>query len=109
MGGKRSTLSKANKFHQEHRKAPIGSHLNVEKRSCLFDPTANKMGNPSNGPAAVMWLNIFCLDVSMCHPVTLVPLGHWWSHAVILGIAKYLKNDGLPYMIIVAICVSWSH
>ena len=27
----------------------------------------NKMGNPSNGPADVTWLNMFCLD------------GYYWS------------------------------
>ena len=32
----------------------------------------NKMGNPSNGPAAVIWLNMFCLDGFFGHRCRLV-------------------------------------
>ena len=49
----------------------------------------NKMGNPSNGPAAVTWLNMFCLDGYLGIP------GHMWSHLVTLVIVevKELNND----------------
>ena len=30
-----------------------------------FNPDINQMGNPSNGPAVVIWLNIFVLLVSL--------------------------------------------
>ena len=49
----------------------------------------NKMGNPSNGPAAVTWLNMFCLDGYLGTP------GHMWSYLVTLVIVqvKELKSD----------------
>ena len=49
----------------------------------------NKMGNPSNGPAAVTW---FCLN---CYYGSKNPTGHMWSHLVTLFIVKELHNDGL--------------
>ena len=36
----------------------------------------NKMGNPSNGPAVVKWLNIFAPTLKDYHLVT---SGHRWS------------------------------
>ena len=35
------------------------SHVSLKRRG---DEKANKMGNPYNGPAAMTWLNMFCLD-----------------------------------------------
>ena len=65
------------------------------------------MGNPSNGPAAVIWLNLFCLGgyyVSMLS-------GHTWSQVVKLVIVepKDLNNEGLEDHYGSQIGHIWSH
>ena len=47
------------------------------------------MGNPSNGPAAVTWLNMFCSDGYKG------TTGHTWSQLVTLVIVevKELNNE----------------
>ena len=49
----------------------------------------NKMGNPSNGPAAMTWLNMFCRDGYQG------TTGHTWSQLVTLVIVevKELNNE----------------
>ena len=56
----------------------------------------NKMGNPYNGPAAVKWYNIFCLDGYYGSTCKLVTLGCTWSHLVTFFIVevKELHNNG---------------
>ena len=61
------------------------------------------MGNPSNGPAALTWLNLFYHDGyydSTCNLVTLVSDGHTyntWSQVVtsVTVTVKDLNNNGL--------------
>ena len=62
-----------------------------------------KMGNQSNGPAAMTGLNLFCHDgyyESTCNLVTLVSDGHTchtWSQVVtsVTVTVKDLNNNGL--------------
>ena len=45
----------------------------------------NKMGNPSNGPAAATYLNMFCLDGYNIYICKMVTCGHTWSLVVTPG------------------------
>ena len=42
----------------------------------------NKIGNPSNGPAVVTWLNMFCLGGYNVSVFKMSMSGHIWSQVV---------------------------
>ena len=73
----------------DHGCCPEKSSSSAAKQGSSSRATAhhtlrNKMGNPSNGPAVVKWLNIFAQTLKDFHLVTIISVD-----------IKDLNNDGL--------------
>ena len=84
MGGKRSTLSKANKFHQEHRKAPIGIWHTPQRGKAFmpFRSYCQQDGKP------IQWTcgrNVVKYFLSWCFYVSSGHIGPTWSLVVTCG------------------------